>query len=114
MARYTKVIIQCDACLEQNVETAGEEYRVGIGNARPRMVALCEEHHEEVLSPVLRLFDNAGKGITRTKAGKRSEAPSSASEPLSCPEEGCDFTTNPTLKRPQQGLAMHKRRVHGG
>lgn len=61
MARQHHIDIFCDICLDQEVETEGEELPpVQIGNQKARVLALCKQHRVDLYEPLATALAESG------------------------------------------------------
>lgn len=119
MARQIIENVLCDVCLHED-ETfveAGEIPPVTVGNAKPRVLALCERHRKELWEPFQSVLMELGQVDPRaaaTRSAARS-APTPRGFKVSggehfCPDPECPKHTD-GFKWPQ-GLRSHAEKHH--
>jgi hypothetical protein len=54
VAREVVIKVWCDVCkhLDPPIYNDGEEFTIAIGNAKPRVLALCEQDQKDLLTPL--------------------------------------------------------------
>lgn len=73
MAR--EIVLLCDPCLGQDIRTEGQEWTLGVregvtGEVKPKVLALCTDHLDQLVKPVAALLDEFGEnpeGIARPR-----------------------------------------------
>lgn len=134
MARQQKVFYWCDVCLNDEVEEQVEatEVAVAVDKAKPKVIALCDDHRSTLLDPLMSLLDQFGQPVARVGGpnsigpspvsgnGRRRDHGTTASEAVleenpdgiwKCPD--CDKEIVLTsYKRPAQAIAQHRSKVH--
>ena len=113
MAREIITRIWCDVCLEheQHVE-ASETPPIIMGANKPRVLALCEPHEKEFLTPLRELLLSAGSLVdTGAPSVGRPPARRVVNEgPVYCLVRGCSGAGRPFKN--EGSLGSHMRGVH--
>lgn len=117
MAREIVTRIWCDACLHRDPEnyTEGTETPpITIGNAKPRIMALCEVDMKEIYEPLKvalaelgQIIPTAGTGVVAPKVAGHGQPTLIPTEGIPCPL-GCD-----AVLQSRDSLNGHLARKHG-
>lgn len=114
MAREVVTNIWCDQCLEDEDERyspARELPPIVLGNAKPRILALCERHEKELYEPFRQLVMEVGVVASPgSPAATRMPGTAPGSGVYFCPVPTCPKHTHP-LKH-EQSLRNHARNIH--
>lgn len=122
MAREISLTIWCDVCYDDNVQTEGEELPpITLGNLKPRVIALCEEHKAGLFD---RLSDALTQhGVLADKLGfagpqAAAAAPTRSKAHIKNNPEGLMFTCSacgPEVQYKVRSSANnHRDKTHGG
>lgn len=119
MVRQLEIKIWCDPCNSQDIQAEAEELPpVALGHSKPRVVAMCKEHRENLYEPFVAVLTEHGAladqltGGTTSRRHRTISSPSNAKDSstglmIQCPIEDC---AKP-LKN-VSSVAAHVRRVH--
>jgi hypothetical protein len=127
MARRVIVKMLCDPCLAGGVEVEAEELpAMTLTGNKPRVLALCESHRNEVYDPLVAMLKDHGQIVdiepatgtaSAPKAAKKTAAAKAPAPGVSgevqyhCPE--CREAGEPRSFTAPQGLGAHRYRAHG-
>jgi hypothetical protein len=108
MAREIIQRIWCDPCMAEDVRSEATYFTVALGNRKPREIAFCGTHYEEILQPLEQAIDELGQVIDSAAAPTpASAAGATFSAPVMCLAPGCGKSYK-QLKR----FRDHARMIH--
>lgn len=122
MARELEIKIWCDPCFAQDVKTEAEELpAVALAGSKPRVLAMCKEHRENLYDPFVSVLVEHGLTVDQLGRGKPVKRTTPAGEATAPPSQATDSSTGKPVQCPDcsetrknpAGISKHLRQAHG-
>lgn len=110
MAR--EIVVWCDVHMEQSSgaqRVPGDEFTITINGAKPRTIALCADHQENILNALVEALQE--HGMTGPPAQALPKRVRAASRPSGPAPDACLLCGEP-VKQSKGAMGGHLRRAH--
>lgn len=110
MAKEVISYTWCDICLDRDdARVEAEEVTIQLAALKPRVLALCEVHTKEIITPLREILQELGQvDTTATVATTRTPSANRQAGQFFCPEPSCG-----KMYHYKQSLRNHCRENHG-